>query len=207
MTDNRNPDDSRVERLSRLVGKMTARGEADDDVVQQYEERYAPKRKRGDLPRSYSTGATEEERRAAALAHGSAWGALLLFPLTIFIPLLVYLRYRKESPYVAFHALQAFALQALGTLGALAVLVIGVIVWSLGMAVAALLVVVGIGLLLVPLWALVGVVLLLVPLAMPLAMLLFATMGAYETYHGRDFRYPYVARWIDRQLTGDVVKA
>jgi uncharacterized Tic20 family protein len=33
-------------------------------------------------------------------------------------------------------------------------------------------------------------------------MLLYGTIAAIETYNGRDYRYPFIARWVDRQLAG-----
>jgi uncharacterized Tic20 family protein len=46
------------------------------------------------------------------------------------------------------------------------------------------------------------VVLLGVITIMPLAMIFFGTYAAIETYNGRDYRYPFIARWVDRQLAG-----
>ena len=40
---------------------------------------------------------------------------------------------------------------------------------------------------------------------MPFVMLLFGTIAAIQTYNGRDYRYPYVARWVDRQLAGGLL--
>jgi len=35
---------------------------------------------------------------------------------------------------------------------------------------------------------------------MPFAMLLFGTIAAVQTYNGHDYRYPYIAHWVDSQL-------
>lgn len=186
--------------------------DAGDAVVDEYMRRYTPtKTKPREMPRSYSTlRVSEDERMWAAVAHASVWitvlGGLLtgglFLVISIFIPLIIYFMFRQKSDYVAFHALQAFVLQILGTVGAFALLMIGGMVWMLGMVIALLAMVVLVGFILAPVWALVGLALLAVVAVMPVAMLLFGTMGAIETYNGRDYRYPYIARWVDRQMAG-----
>jgi uncharacterized Tic20 family protein len=204
------PDES--ERVSRLA---SAPPDAGEQVVQEYEEKYhgwrEDKPKLREMPRSYSTlHVSDEERLWAAIAHGSVWLTLLTglltvglsVPLSIFIPLVIYFFFRQRSDFVAFHALQAFVIQLLGTVGALALLTVGGAAWLAGMVIALLAVFVLVGAILVPLWGVVGILLGLTVLVMPLAMILFGTIGAIETYHGRDYRYPFVAQWVDRQLAG-----
>lgn len=166
---------------------------------------------RRDAPRSYSTLAVnDDERLWAAVAHGSVWLTLFagvisagtIVPLSIFIPLIIFFVFRKRSDYVAFHAMQAFTLQLIGTLGAVVLGVVGGLVWGLGMIVALVLMLLLIGFILVPVWGLVGIVLGLVVALMPVAMLILGTIAAIETYNGRDYRYPRIARWVDRQLAG-----
>ncbi|NDJ59598.1 MAG: DUF4870 domain-containing protein [Chloroflexi bacterium] len=168
----------------------------------------------GRAPRSYSTlRVTDEERLWAALAHGSAWLTVVggvvsvgfIVPITVFVPLIIYFMFRRKSDFVAFHALQAFVLQLVGTVGALVILVTGGVAWLIGMVVALLAMFVLIGFILVPVWGLVGVVLLAVVALMPLAMLLYSTLAAIETYNGSDYRYPFIARWVDRQLAGGLL--
>ncbi len=206
------PDDQ--ERVSRLSSAPpTTANAGGDEVVQEYERRYQPeKSKPRAMPRSYSTmRVTDEEKLWAAVAHGSAWvtflGGLLsvgvIVPLSVFVPLIIYFMFRKRSDYVAFHALQAFVLQLVGTVGALALLMVGGLVWGIGMVIAVLAMVILIGFVLVPVWALVGVVLALVVMVLPLAMALYATLATIETYNGRDYRYPVIAKWVDRQLAGN----
>lgn len=204
------------DRVSRLTGAYNPTD--DDDVVREYQQRYNPNReekpKRREMPRSYSTlRVTDEEKLWAAVAHGSIWLTLLisfvsvgtLLPVSVFIPLVVYFLFRKKSDYVAFHALQAFVLQLIGTLGAGLLLIVGGAVWAIGMFIALLAMAVLVGFILVPVWGLVGLVLLLATLLLPLAALLFGTIAAIETYNGRDYRYPLVARWVDRQLAGGLL--
>src|SRR5512145_1968198 len=124
---------------------------------------------------------TDEERQWAAVAHASIWLTLVgglftagfIVPLSIFTPLVIYFMYRKRSDYVAFHALQAFVLQIISTVGVLALAVVGGTAWVLGMIIAVLAVFVLAGLVLVPLWALVGIALGLLIFAAPFAALLF----------------------------------
>ncbi len=205
----RKPDES--ERVSRLASAPPP--DDGEQVVQEYEEKYRRRReaKPREMPRSYSTlHVSDEERLWAAIAHGSVWLTLLTgfltvglsVPLSIFIPLVIYFLFRQRSDFVAFHALQAFVIQLLGTVGALALLTVGGAAWLAGMVIALLAVFVLVGAVLVPLWGVVGILLGLAVLLMPLAMILFGTIGAIETYYGRDYRYPFVAQWVDRQLAG-----
>lgn len=205
------PEYQDSERLSRLSGA----GDQGADVVEEVEARYERPAKRKSKPRSYSTlNVTNEERLWAGVAHASVWVTMLgglftvgfIIPVSVFIPLIIYLMYRKQSDYVAFHALQAFALQLMGTVGAFALLVVGGVAWGVGMVIALLAIVVLAGLVLVPLWGLVGIVLLLVVFLMPLVALLLGTIAAVETYNGRDYRYPVISRWIDRQLAGEFLR-
>jgi uncharacterized Tic20 family protein len=207
------PANQDSERLSRLTGAGENQGT--DAVVEEYTARYERPAKRKGKPRSYSTvNVTNEERLWAGVAHASVWLTMLgglftggfIVPVSVFIPLVIYLMYRKQSDYVAFHALQAFALQLLGTVGAFALLIVGGIAWGVGMVIALLAIVVLAGVILVPVWGLVGIVLLLAVALMPLAALLLGTIAAVETYNGRDYRYPVISRWIDRQLAGEFLK-
>jgi uncharacterized Tic20 family protein len=205
MTGESTPVPNDQERVSRL----SAGSPSGDDVVREYEQRYAAPRQTQELPRSYSTmNVSDDERLWASLAHGSIWitalGGLFtigfVVPLSIFIPLGIYFLYRKQSDYIAFHALQAFVLQLLATVGVLTLAVVGGTAWALGMVIAVLAVAVLAGLVLVPLWGIVGVLLALVVFVTPFASLLFGTIAAIQTYNRRDYRYPFIARWVDRQL-------
>jgi uncharacterized Tic20 family protein len=213
-------DDSRITRLSTFAPTQTEGEEAAsaEEVVREYEARYSPirdtARKVKAMPRSYSTThVSEDERLWAAAAHASAWVTLLggifsigaIVPISIFIPLAIFFLFRKRSDFVAFHALQAFVLQLVGTVGAFALLTIGGTVWLLGMVVSALLVLLLIGVVLVPLWGIVGIALVLAVLALPIVMVFYSTVAAYNTYRGEDYRYPFVARWVDRQLAGGLL--
>jgi uncharacterized Tic20 family protein len=186
----------------------------DDAVVREYEQRYFAPRKPRDRPRSYSTmHVTDDERLWAAVAHASVWVTFIMFfvtsgfgvPFSIFVPLVIYFVFRKKSDYVTFHALQAFVIQLLGTVGALALLVIGGLAWVVGLIIGLLLMLVLIGFILVPVWGVVGIALILSVFLLPFVMLLFGTIAAVQTYNGRDYRYPFIALWVDRQLAGGLL--
>ncbi len=215
-------DDERVSRLSSLSADIvpTESKAGEDDVVREYEKRYygprEEKGKRREMPRSYSTlRVSEDEKLWAAVAHGSVWITLLtmvlsygfLVPISIFIPLVIYFVFRKQSDYVAFHALQAFVIQLLGTVGAFTLLTVGGAVWVVGLVIALLAMVILIGFVLVPVWGIVGVALLAATIGLPIAMVFYSTVAAIETYNGRDYRYPFIARWVDRQLAGGLLNA
>src|SRR5690349_11346618 len=199
-------DDERVSRLS-----VASRTQTEDELVNEYEMRYQEPRKRKVMPRSYSTmNVTDEEKLWASIAHASIWvtmfGGFLTagftVPISIFVPLIIYFMYRKKSDYVVFHALQAFTLQIIATIGVLALAVVGGLAWGIGMIIALLAIFVLAGIVLVPLWAIVGMLLALVVFAVPFVALAVATIAAYQTYNRHDYRYPFISRWIDRQLAG-----
>ena len=210
-------DEERVSRLSSAPPRPTSEP-VDDDLVREYEQRYYGDRRerltntrQREMPRSYSTmRISDDEKLWAAVAHGSVWLTLLggfmsggaIVPLSVFVPLLIYFLFRSKSDYVAFHALQAFVLTLIGTVGAFLLLLIGGFVWGVGLVVALLAMLVLVGFVLVPLWGVVGIALLAVVVLLPIAMLFLGTFAAIETYNGRDYRYPFIARWVDRQIAG-----
>ncbi len=216
MTENETNHDARdEERLSRLSGGRAAN---DDAVVEEYEQRYRPepRRKRKAKPRSYSTWRiSDEDKLWAAVAHGSVWITFLLsaptsgvsLPFVVFVPLAIYLLFRDRSDFVAFHALQAFVLQLVCTIGAITGLIVGGLIWLIGLAIAALLMVVLIGFVIMPLWVLVGIVASIALSVLPLVGLVFATIATVRVYRGDDFRYPFIADWIDRQMAGGLLNA
>ncbi len=211
-------DEERVSRLSSAPpARPTMDDAAGDDVVREYERRYRGdpverlNTRRREMPRSYSTmRVSDDEKLWAAVAHGSVWLTLLggflsggtIVPISVFVPLVIYFLFRSKSDYVAFHALQAFVLTLIGTVGAFLLLAIGGLVWGIGMVIALLAMVILVGFVLVPVWSLVGIGLLAAIVLLPLAMLFFGTFAAIETYNGRDYRYPFIARWVDRQIAG-----
>jgi uncharacterized Tic20 family protein len=148
---------------------------------------------------------SDDERMWAAIAHGSAVLTLILGLMsagvislfTLFIPLGIYFTYRHRSEFVAYAALQAFALQLLGTVGFVAVLVGGALVSVLLTVVLAITL---IGIIGIPFVWLAFAILALAALALPLGMLVFGMIAAWESYQGKDYRYPIISAWLDRQM-------
>ncbi len=176
----------------------------------------ATKGKRPYVPMSYSTmNVSQDERMWAAVAHASIWVTLIgaivsggiVSVVSLFIPLAIYFAFRQKSDFVAFHALQAFVLQLVATVGVIALVVIGGILWSLGLVVAALSLLVLIGIILLPVWLVVGVAFFVACAALPFAAGVLGAIGAIEVYNGRDYQYPYISRMIDRQLSHSYVRA
>src|SRR5579859_1666 len=153
-----------------------------------------PKRKAKVTPRRFY-GLTASERRWAGIAHASvlltlvasiaSGGLLTLFALLV--PLGIYFHWRQRSEYVAFQALQAFALQALGTVGWLILLVAGSIVGVLIMALLAI-TLIGIPLLIVAIPAF--LLFILATLCMPFAMIVYSLIAAFQSWQGIDYRLP-----------------
>lgn len=161
-------------------------------------------------PHAYEvSGLTDEEKLWAALAHASfvltlglsvisgGLGALLL----VFAPLAIYLAFRDRSEFVARQAMQAFALQIIGTVGWLAIMLVGTIFFGLAIAVSAIASIVLIGIPFLIIFAVLFVVFVLVMVVAPLGLLVFSIIAAINTYGGKDYRYPFIASWIDRQFS------
>ncbi len=36
--------------------------------------------------------------------------------------------------------------------------------------------------------------------ALPVGMVIYSIIAAIETWNGHDYRYPYISRWVERQL-------
>ena len=185
--------------------------ESESPDVQRASGTYMPPPKAKVAPRTVnyyrSTNVTESERNWAMLAHLSVLLTLLIgIPtgglatlLTVFVPLMIYFYYREKSEYVAYHALQAFAVQVLGTIGWVAILAAGMIVGTLLIVVLAITIV---GLLVVPFVAIGMVLFAVASLGLPIGMVVFGLIAAWEAYQGKWYQVPYVGRWIERQMHG-----
>lgn len=166
--------------------------------------------KRKGRPLSYSTlDISEEERLWAGIAHGSVALTLIIgllsggfaVPFSILLPLALYFVFRTRSDYVAFHALQSFVLALVGTVGVLLLFIVGSIAWVIGLIITMLLMIVLIGFVLVPLWLILGLVLGLAAIVLPIGIFVLSLIAAFQTYSGRDYRYPFIAPWVDRQVS------
>jgi len=139
------------------------------------------------------------EWTTASLAHASILLTVVLgtaggigVPIGLAIPLVMYLGYRNQSRFIAFHALQAFIYQAAGTL---IVATLGVLVaaaWAISGSLAVILV----GLVLMPF----AVSLTLLLAGATIAWLVYGLYAAYQVYQGRDLRYWLIGECLEREV-------
>ena len=123
---------------------------------------------------------------------------LLVIILPLLLPMGIYFYFRKKSEYVAFHALQAFTLQVVGTIGFLTLLITGTLLLTALITISAITI---IGIPLAIVLALVLVVFVPATFVLPLGMIVYGIIAAFATRQGRDYRYPWVADWVDDQLS------
>lgn len=194
-----------------------------DALIRQYEDRYGdlrddeseavletvngkfkPKEKPKRSLSARSVVTSDRERMWAALAHlstlltffiGLPTGVGLI--VTLLIPLMIYLYYRERSEYVAFHAMQSFALQMIGTIGAVVLLVAGV---TVALVASFALLITLIGALLIPFVWLAFVLLAIVAMGMPIIMVVFGIIAAWESYTGKWYRLPFLGEWLERHF-------
>jgi uncharacterized Tic20 family protein len=133
--------------------------------------------------RKKSDGSSLSESRdpqlLSSVAHASILAVFLMGPLTIIIPLAIWLSERnrpQRSALVEYHSRQAFFFQSAVYL---ACLVAG--------AVIALLTFVFIGLLLIPFLILFF-----------LGAIVYGVHGGLQVWQGRDFRYRYITDFVER---------
>ena len=208
---------------------LEVNGVSDDerDVVQEYEDRYYGSRRLEAPPepaddsgawgapawstvsdktkRKTESSVSDNERKWAALAHGSTLltALTLIFTagvgtlITMFVPLLIYFSFRKRSEYVAFQALQAFTAQLIGTIGWLALFVVATIA-AVVLTVVFAITIVGIPLIIL-VW-LAWILLVVASLLMPVGMVIYSVIALVETRSGHNYRMPRVARWVEGQM-------
>jgi uncharacterized Tic20 family protein len=210
-------------RIREAVDDVRRRISEDVDVVREYEERYQ-RRSRLEMPETPRIvtpqkakrrvqNANVNERKWAALAHASTLLTALValssggvgMLVTMFIPFAIYFAFRNKSEFIAFHALQAFAIQIIGTIGFLALVVGGLLVWGVLLLISLLLclLIIGIPLLIIVVLAL--PVFLLATLALPIGMVIYSVIATAETWSGHDYRYPYIARWVEDQIHSGMI--
>ena len=151
---------------------------------------------------------TQYERNWASMAHLTALLTVGVGLSTsgvgavaaLLAPLGMYLYFAGRSRYVAFHALQSTVFQALGVI--LYVLLGGGVAAAIAVAwvVSGVLSVVWVGFLLMPVALVVTLVGAYVLAAMPLLWLAYSLIGAYRTYEGEPFEYPFVAAAVARTM-------
>ncbi|MBI5651391.1 MAG: DUF4870 domain-containing protein [Chloroflexi bacterium] len=139
---------------------------------------------------------TRDERLNATLAHASILlGAFSRGMLGILLAFLIWLTQRNKSKFVARHAAQATVYQLVGVLVTLGVW----ISWGLIFA----------GSIFVPLvfdsqnpeplmlyTMIPALVMMIVPFSVMLAWFGYGLYAAWQVWHGKDFAYPILGRWI-----------
>jgi hypothetical protein len=151
-------------------------------------------------------GLTREEMNWAAVAHASILVTLLLGISTgglaaIFgplIPALIWYIYRDKSEYVVEQARQATIFQLAGIIGLVVLAIGGALLVTVGWVVSAVLLIVLIGVLLLPVMLIATLLLAVAVVVLPLAQVVYGCYAAVEAYHGRPFRYRWVADLMDR---------
>jgi uncharacterized protein len=160
---------------------MMSQADAEGEMMQE-EQNYGRSREPGDAmddrldgrgDPSASTMSPQDERTWSILAHLSVLAGLVgLMPLGA---LIIWLIYKDRSPRVGFHALQALWFQ-------IAWLVILVVGWFVTFILS---------------FVLIGLVLIPVMLLASLVPFILGCYAAYKVSQGVDYRYPYIADWID----------
>lgn len=124
-----------------------------------------------------------EEKQWAMLSHLSVLLNLFTGFLGVVAPLVIYLIYKERSRYVAFHSLQALIFQAICWFGGS---VLALITSALSGAIPF------IGLLCLPLACIFGL--------LPLAALIYGTIGGIQVNQGREFKYWLVGDWVQNSF-------
>ncbi len=152
----------------------------------------------------------EEDRFWATLAHalGPIMMGLVIFTdsmawlLALMLTAGIYFYHAGKSEFVRYHARQALVLQMMGTFGWLILLLSGVAIWVVALLISTALMLVLIGFILTPIVLVAGPILFLMSFLLPLSVILFGTIGAWETWHGREFHYPYLADRLGKWSEG-----
>lgn len=168
-----------------------------------------PKREGSASPRPSARPVTENERLWATIAH--ALGPVMLFLffvadanflafLALFSTGFIYLYHRNRSAYVWQHARQALLAQLLGSVGWMLIVISGTMLWVVLFIISLLLILILIGLILAPIMLISAPFLFAATFVLPIGVGIFGALGAWKTWQGQDFRYPYVADWLDERF-------
>ncbi len=150
----------------------------------------------------------QSDRNWAMLAHLTALLTALAGMTTggvgavvaLLVPLGMYVYFRERSAYVAFHALQATVFQALIGVAIVVIATAAGVALAAAWVVTGLLSVVLVGLLLVPAALGLTFVAVIVLLALPVIGLVYPLRGAYLTYSGQPFEYPWAGEVVARTM-------
>lgn len=161
-----------------------------------------------EIPQITAQGITSEERTWAALAHLSSLATLLLALgtlglgglLFVFAPLAIYLLYRDKSEYVAFHAMQAFVLQLVLSVGFFTAIIVGIVAIVIAWVITGVLSAILIGLILIPVAIVLTVAIVLGLVAAPFVLGGFSIAATIQSAGGQNYSYPYIGQWVENWL-------
>ena len=151
-------------------------------------------------------GLSGEELTWAAGAHASILITLVLGIISgglgailgVGVPALIWYLHRDSSEYVVEQARQATIFQLAGIVGWLLLIIGGAAAMAVGWTLSTILVVVLIGLILLPLMLVVTLGWVAAIVVLPIGQAVYGCFAALEAYHGRPFRYRWIADLIDR---------
>ncbi len=151
-------------------------------------------------------GLSGEELTWAAGAHASILITLVLGIISgglgailgVGVPALIWYLHRDSSEYVVEQARQATIFQLAGIVGWLLLIIGGAAAMAVGWTLSTILVVVLIGLILLPLMLVVTLGWVAAIVVLPIGQTVYGCFAALEAYHGRPFRYRWIADLIDR---------
>jgi uncharacterized Tic20 family protein len=155
---------------------------------------------------------TQSDRNWAMLAHLTALLTVLVglhtggagAVVALLVPLAIYLYFRERSAYVAFHALQATVFQAAIGIAFVVIATMAGAVLAAAWVITGLLSIVLVGLLLLPAALGLTFVAAISLLALPVTGLVYPLRGAYLTYVGQPFEYPWVGALVARTMEAPV---
>ncbi len=181
--------------------------ETSEEIVELVKEGETPAQAVEPVKPEPRTVPTRDDLTMAALAHASILITFLIGVgsgglgaiLGVLVPLAIWYGYREKSEYTAKQALQATVYQVASVLAVLIFVVVGALLVVVGWTISGALAAVLIGLCLMPFALLVTLLLVVGILVLPIAQVIYGLYAANETYKGRDFRYRWVADWIDQQ--------
>jgi uncharacterized Tic20 family protein len=126
----------------------------------------------------------KEERQWAVIAHASVLVNLFTaYTVGTFIPLVIYFLYKDKSRFVAFHAMQAFAMQVVFGFGGFFV---GVVIGGLGQLIPM------VGLLCLPITCIFWL--------LPLAALFYGPYAAVKVNNGENFKYWFFGDFVEKNI-------
>lgn len=136
------------------------------------------------IPQSPIPVSDQEARQWAMFSHLSVLINLFAVFMGAVVPLIIYFLYKDKSRYVAYHALQAFIMQAICSFGGLLIAVLAGAMMSIPI----------VGLICIPVACVFGL--------LPIVALVYGVYGGIQVNKGEDFKYWQIGDWVRSTLTG-----